>query len=187
MKPSITRRAPGTPRAIGCIFALLAAYAPYSFAADADCKPLFDAMTRLFNTPSHQYLTQTNTANGDKPRTSEIINTGTAMYIMVSGKWHNSPVTAAQMQEQEEQNRKNAKVTTCHLVREESLEGVKVSLFSAHTETSHGTSDEQIWISKSDGLLLRENIDMKTDDRGGNSRAEIRVVYSGVAAPAGVE
>jgi hypothetical protein len=184
MKPSIARRrSPVTPRSVTCAFALLVAPMSYSFAADTDCKPLFEAMTRLFNTPSHQYLTQTNTATGDKPRASEIINTGKAMYIMVNGTWHNSPVTGAQMQEQEEQNRKNAKVTSCHLVREESLEGVKVTVYSAHTETSHGSSDEQLWISKSDGLLVHENIDMNTDDHGGKSRAEIRVVYTGVEAP----
>ncbi len=153
-------------------------------ADEAECKPLFEAMNRLFKTPSHQYLKQTDTRTGEKAVDSEIINTGKAMYVMVGGKWSNSPVTASQLQEQEEQNRHNAKVTTCHLVREESFDGVSTSLFSAHTETGYGASDQQLWIAKSNGLPLREIIEMDMGDHGGKSRAEIHVVYTGVEAPA---
>jgi hypothetical protein len=169
---------------VGCVFALLACVPSFAAADETNCKPLFEAMNRLFNTPSHQYLKQTTAKGGEKSTDSEIINTGTAMYIMVSGKWHNSNATAAQLQQQEEQNRKNAKVTTCRVVREESVDGVAVTLFSAHTETDYGKSDEQLWVSKTSGLPVREIIDVDVgSDQGGKSRAEIRVVYSGIEAP----
>jgi hypothetical protein len=92
-------------------------------------------------------------------------------------------VTSAQLQQQEEQNRKNAKLTSCRLEHEEALDGVKVTLFSAHTETNYGASDEQMWIAKSNGLPVRETIEMNMGDNAGKSHAEIRVVYSGVQAP----
>jgi hypothetical protein len=133
---------------------------------------------------AHQYLKQTDTRTGDKAVDSEIINTGTAMYVMVGGKWSNSPVTASQVLEQEEKNRRNAKVTTCRVVRDESFDGVTTTLFSAHTETDFGASDEQLWIAKGNGLPLREIIEMDMGDHGGKSRAEIHVVYSGIQAPA---
>ncbi len=171
-------------RVAACAAAVLAlAPGRQAVAADTDCKPLFDAMTRLFNTPSHQYLTQTSTDLGDKPKTGEIINTGNAVYILLDGKWQKSSITAAQLQAQEEQKRKNAKVSICRLERDESVDGVAVTHFSAHTETGDVVSEEQIWISKSAGLPVRETIDMDMGDKGGKSRAEIRVVYSGIKAP----
>ena len=172
----------GTSVALLAVLAL--APAAGCLADEAECKPLFEAMNRLFKTPSHQYLKQTDTRTGEKAVDSEIINTGKAMYVMVAGKWSTSPVTASQLQEQEEQNRRNAKVTTCHLVREESFDGVSTNLFSAHTETGYGASDQQLWIAKSNGLPLREIIEMEMGDHGGKSRAEIHVVYTGVEAPA---
>jgi hypothetical protein len=170
-------------KAMLCVVGLIAAPTGYSLAEDADCKPMFEAMNHMFNTPSHQYLKQTNTLTGDKAVVSEIINTGKALYIMVDGKWHNSEITSAQLQEQEESSRKKAKLTTCKLVHEETLDGVSVKLFNAHTETDYGASDQQMWIAKKDGLPVRETIEMTMGDHAGTSRAEIRVVYTGIAAP----
>jgi hypothetical protein len=158
-------------------------FANHSFAADTDCKPLFEAITRLFNTPNHEYLSQTNAATGDEPIKSEIINTGAAMYIKVEGKWHNSTATGAELQAEEETNRKNAKVTSCKVLQDETIDGVAVTLYSAHTETAYGISNEQIWIAKGTGLPVRETIDMDLGQKGGKSRADIHVVYVGIEAP----
>ena len=191
---SITESVPSSDTApafagICCTAGLLAllAFAPAhaASAAETDCKPLFEAMSRLFNTPSHQYLTQTNAAPGAKPQLGEIINTGTTVYILVEGKWQKSAITAAQLQAQEEQNRKNAKVRICKLEGEEAVDGVTVTHFSAHTETGDVVSEEQIWISKSAGLPVRETMDIDMGNQG-KSRAEIRVVYKGVTAPPGL-
>jgi hypothetical protein len=159
---------------------------PVCFAQDPACKPLFDAMTHLFNTPSHQYVTQTSTALGGQPQESELINTGGAMYVLVDGKWHASPITAAQLQEREEANRKSAKVTNCKVIREETIDGVPATVFNSHTETGFGVGDQQIWLSKSTGLPLRETIDMDLGDKAGKSHVEVRVVYAKIEAPANV-
>jgi hypothetical protein len=63
------------------------------------------------------------------------------------------------------------------------VDGVAVTLYSAHTETAYGISNEQIWIAKGTGLPVRETIDMDMGAKGGKSRAEIHVVYVGVEAP----
>ncbi len=172
--------------AAACLTALLIAPARPSFADDAACKPLFDAMTHLFNTPSHQYVTQTSSALGGKPQASEMINTGKAMYVMVDGQWHLSPITAAQMQAQEESNRKSAKVTNCKLVREESVDGVAATLYGSHTETGYGVSDQQIWLAKATGLPLRETIEMTLGEKPDKSHVDVRVVYTAIEAPANV-
>jgi len=174
-------------RALACLGVLaLLAHARSALAEEADCKPLFAAMSRMFHTPNHQYLTQTSAATGDKSTASEIINTGNAMYIMVDGKWHNSNATGTLLEQQEEDNRRKAKVTSCKLVHEESLNGVTVKLFNAHTETEYGASEEQLWVAKSSELPVREIIDMDLGDHGGKSRAEIRVEYVGIQAPPGL-
>lgn len=152
-------------------------------AEESTCKPLFEAMNRLFTTPSHQYLKQTNANGGAKSTDSEIINTGAALYIRVDGKWHGSNGTGAELQKREEENRKNAKVTTCRIERDEAVDGVAGTLYSAHTETAYGSSDEQLWIAKSSGLPLRETIEIDMVDQGGKSRADIRVVYGAIEAP----
>lgn len=172
------------PRATVCLVSILA-MAPVSrgFAAEAECQPLFDAMNRLFKTPSHQYLKQTNSITGDKAVASEIINDGKALYVMVGGKWQNSQATGEQLLEQEEMGRRKAKVTTCRLVHEEAVDGIPAKLFSAHTETEFGASDEQLWIANATGLPVRETIEMSMGDHAGTSRAEIKVVYSGVSTP----
>lgn len=173
-----------TSRSLACVVGLSTlAFANQSFAADTNCKPLFDAITRLFNTPNHEYLAQTDAATGDTPMKSEIINSGAAIYIKVEGKWHTSNATAAELQAQEEQNRKNAKITSCKVIKDDTVDGLAVTLYSAHTETEYGISNEQIWIAKNTGLPVRETIDMDLGQKGGKSRAEIHVVYVDVAAP----
>lgn len=172
--------------AVSLVAALILIAPATSFADDSACKPLFDAMTHLFNTPSHQFVTQTSSALGGKPQNTEVINTGKTLYVMVDGQWHVSPVTAAQMQATEENNRKSAKITNCTVVREESVDGVSTTLFNSHTETDYGASDQQIWLAKGTGLPLRETIDMDLGEKAGKSHVDVRVVYAGIQAPANV-
>jgi hypothetical protein len=173
-------------RNAACGLSLIFALTPALGVADeAACKPLFDAMTHLFNTPSHQFV-QTSSATGGKPQKSEIINTGKVMYVMVDSQWRVSPITAAQMQVTEETSRKNAKVTDCKVVRDESVDGVAATLFSSHTETDYGASDQQIWLAKATGLPVHETIDMDLGEKAGKSHVDVRVVYASIQAPASV-
>lgn len=151
------------------------------------CKALFDSLKRQATTPNHQYFTQSTGTPGAKPEMSEIINTGTARYLLLNGKWQSVPESPQAMLQREEDNEEHSK-SNCRLLREEIVDGVSTRVYSEHTETGDAKSDGLIWIAKGTGLPLRQRIDVDSGNGPAGSRhVEIRVVYSGVAAPAGVE
>jgi hypothetical protein len=148
------------------------------------CKVALDAVIHVLETPNHQFMTRTEGAEG-KPRSSELINTGIALYVESDGKWRTSPMSPKAMQDMMAENQKHAKVTTCHLVREESVAGTPVGVYTVHNETDAGISDSTLWISKADGLPLRQEIDMTAAGHE-RSHSEVRFVYTDVKAPPGV-
>ena len=158
--------------------------ANHVFADDASCKPVFDAITRLVQTPNHQFLTQSSEATGGKPNSTEMIFTGKTTYLKHDGRWQTSTVTPEQTLKRDAENRKNAK-TDCRLLREVSVDGVSASLYSVHSATTFGTTDGQIWISKASALPLRQQIDLVVEGATGKNHVETRIVYTGVEAPPG--
>ena len=69
-------------------------------------------------------------------------------------------------------------------MRDESLHGESAAVFSAHQKNGDFTTDAQIWISKSKGLVLREEEDMDVGGgASGKSHLSIRYEYSNVQAP----
>jgi hypothetical protein len=157
-----------------------------SLADDAACKAALDAVTRVLATPNHQFMTRTD-GRGGKPRHSEIIDTGIAMYVGVAGKWRTSPMSPQGMQDTMIESQKRARATTCKLLREESVGGASASVYSVHNETDSGVSDSTLWISKADGLPLKQEVDMDPVGGAGKSHSEVRFVYTDVKAPPGVE
>jgi outer membrane lipoprotein-sorting protein len=155
-------------------------------ADDASCRPVFDAITRLVRTPNHQYLTQSSDAPGSTPQSGEMIFTGKATYILHDGRWQTSAVTPEETLKLDEENRKNSK-TSCHAVRNESVEGVGAKVYTLHSESKFGQSEGQIWISKARALPLRQKIDLALEGAVGKSHVETRFVYSGIEAPAGMK
>jgi outer membrane lipoprotein-sorting protein len=168
-------------------FAVLALAATRAAPADdASCVPVFDAISRLVKTPNHQYLTQSSDAPGSTPQAGEMIFTGKTTYFLHDGKWQASTVTPEETLKRDEENRKNSK-TSCHAVRDESVEGVSATVYTLHSESKFGQSEGQIWISKASALPLRQTIDLAVDGATGKSHVETRFVYSGVQAPAGIK
>lgn len=157
-----------------------------SHADDAACKVAIDAVTRVLATPNHQYMTRTDPADGGKSRHTEVIDTGIAMYVEVDGKWRTSPVSPQGMQDMLIEGQKRARETSCRLLRDETIGGTGVSVYSMHNESDSGVSDTTLWISKSDGLPLKQEIDMDTGGARGKSHSEVRFVYTNVKAPPGV-
>ena len=153
-------------------------------AQDPDCNVLFDAVNKLSATPNHAYITETRGANG-KPTSSEGILVGGVRYIRVNDKWMKSPISEQQMQEQERENRQNAKEYSCRYLRDESVQGTAASVYSAHQKQEGFATEAQIWISKSTGLILREEEDIDTGGGpAGKSHQSIRYEYRNVQAPA---
>ena len=127
-----------------------------------DCQPLHDATIKVLSTPNHVYTTQT------------------ADFLR---GW--SRMTAQDMAQQEQENWKNSKVTCQHL-RDESVNGEAAALYNVHTVTEDTTTDAQVWISKSKGVPLREELDMNVGGMAGKSHMSMRYDYANVQPPAGV-
>jgi hypothetical protein len=53
----------------------------------------------------------------------------------------------------------NAKDKSCKFVREDSVNGEAVSVYTEHLTAPEGTTDEDVWISKKSNRILREEID----------------------------
>jgi len=152
-------------------------------APDSGC-PVLDALDKLYTTPFHVYVTQISPgiANG-KPMNSETVFAGGARYVLVNGRWIPSPLSTEQMKALDEQNRKNARNASCRYVRDDSANGESAALYITHSESDHGSSDNQFWVSKSKGLILRQETDLDTGRANGKSHLSARYDYANVQAP----
>jgi hypothetical protein len=152
-------------------------------AAQGNCKPVFDALSKVTTTSTHIYVTMNAVPNGgDKPRTIETIYAAGAIYTRVRGKWTRSPVTPQQVAKQEQENRQHSNFT-CWYVRDELVNGETAGLYRTHAETADQKSDGQIWISKTRGLPLRQEMDIDTGGKAGKNHNSMRYVYGNVQPP----
>ena len=145
---------------------------------DPASKAVLDAMAKLNQIPYHEYMTTTGDAAAGGTRQNEMISIGGANYIKVHDKWTVSPMTPKMMAEQEKENIRDAKVYRCQYERDENVNGEAAAVYKAHSENENGTSDAEIWISKSRGLPLREKIDLN-----GTNHVVVRFDYANVQAP----
>ena len=155
---------------------------PQAHAADS-CQPVFDALTKVVTTPSHSYTTHTAAAvNGGKPRSSETIDAEGKVYMRVNGKWMHSPVSPAEVLDQEKEKREQNK-STCQFLRNESVNGEAAMLFSMHREYEEVKEDAQMWVSRGTGLLLRVEEDV--DNRGNKIKEHrsTRFEYGNIRPP----
>jgi hypothetical protein len=152
-------------------------------AADSDCQPEFEALSKLATTPTHSYTTQTAASRaGGKPVNSEAIYAGGVIYFKVNGKWIRSTLTPQQELQQVRENQKNSKAT-CRYLREELVNGEVASVYSTHGENEDAKSDARIWISKSRGLLLRQEVELNVGGTLGKSSSSTRYEYGNVEPP----
>jgi hypothetical protein len=147
-------------------------------ADDSASKAVLEAMAKLNQTPHYEYVTTTGDTVAGGTRQNEMISIGGANYIKVHDKWAISPMTPKMMAEQEKENIRDAKVNRCQYERDENVNGEAAAVYKAHSENENGTSDAEIWISKSRGLPLREKI-----DSNGTSHVAVRFDYANVQAP----
>jgi hypothetical protein len=149
--------------------------------AQNDCKIVLDAGEKLTATPHHGYSTMTIPSAGGEPTDREDIYLNGVIYLRSGGKWIKSPLTVQQMQKQEQENRQNTKNSSCRHLRDEAIKGEAAGLYSAHFETDVTKSDSQVWISKSTGLILRQEGDFYSGDD--KSHISVRYEYANVSAP----
>jgi hypothetical protein len=151
-----------------------------------DCKGLFEAMNKAIVTPTHIYSTVVAGYNKNVPENNEMIYSGGAkgaIYVMVKGKWIRSSMTAADMLAQQEENQRDKK-GTCKYVRDELVNGEAAAVYSAHTDDNDSKTEATIWISKSKGVPLKEEVDLDVGGAAGKSHRTMRFDYSNVKPPA---
>jgi len=152
-------------------------------AIDGACQAVSDVGRKVFTTPTHIYTTRTAAFQaGGKPTTSESIYAGGAIYVKVSDRWTRSKITPQDILQQKKETDNNTKMT-CRYLREESVNGEAAAVYSQHIETENDKMDVQVWISKSKGLPLREELDVDVGGKMGKSHSSMRYEYGNVQPP----
>jgi hypothetical protein len=158
---------------VGCAFGYLPIGAQ-PMAAHSVCKLVLDSLTKIFDTPSHSYVTMN---IGGKPQNGESIYVGGLTYAKYDGKW-SAGSTTKEMKEISEKNRQNNK-TTCRYLRDEPVNGELAAVYSVHDVSPKATSDSITWISKTKVLPLRSDTDMD----GGKIHMSTRYEYVNAKRP----
>jgi hypothetical protein len=176
-----------TPRPMALVVTLATAAASLAaadvHAQDASCKVVFNAIRLQAKTPNHQYFTISGAEPDQNAQTNELINTGKARFILAFGKWQKDTESPGEVMKREEKNFKNSK-TICRVLRDELVEGTPTTIFVEQSQTGPITSVGTIWIGKSSGLPMREQIDTDAGTGpAGKRHLEIRIVYTDVKAP----
>jgi hypothetical protein len=152
--------------------------------ADATCNAVLAALDKNFTVPYHMYMTQTSAAiqNG-KPMSSEMVFAGGKRYVLYDGKWIVSDISDDDMKAMQLKARQTAKNLSCHYVKDETVNGESAALFATHGESEHGKDDNQIWISKSRGVILKQETDIDIGAGRPKTHMSVRYEYANVQAP----
>ena len=156
-------------------------------AQSSACKDLANAMLKNALVPYHSYMSTTAGYNGGKTKQSEMISTGTAIYIKTSRGWMKSRVTPQVIQQsQREAVDSLLKVYTCTKVGTEVVNGVSSQHYHVHGKTEDGETTQELWLG--DGRLQRMDQDMDVGaGAAGKSHTSMRYEYTNVQAPPGVK
>lgn len=171
--------------------AVTALFAAASVSAQSgECAQVLTASLKMYDAPYHMYMVdsaQTDARlNKGKPTVSEAISTGGVTYFFVDGRWRKNPINVSDMKKSL-QDADAANKPTCTHVRDESVNGEPASVWHSHSVTEAGTSDTDMWISKSRNLLLKSDIRMDVGGNMGKSHITSRYEYTNVRPPAGVQ
>ena len=158
-------------------------------AAQSGCQAVDDARNKVMTVPTHIYSAMTPIlSNGSTPPPSdtirnETIYVGGSAYVKVSGKWSRSEWTLQRLMKQEQENRQQSNFS-CRYLRDESINGEAAAVYSTHAERAHPEvkSDGQMWISKSRGLPLRDEMDVDAGS-GIKDHHSVRYEYTNVQPP----
>jgi hypothetical protein len=157
-----------------------------ALAQEAGCKTITDGMQKVLALPTHIYLTGTAEYQKGKTDNSEMIYSGSAIYLLLNGKWTRSRMSTTDMAKQEQENIQTQKMT-CRFLRDETVGGELAAVYTAHTSSDDSKSESTIWVSKSKGLPLKVDTDMDVGGAAGKSHRSQRFEYSNVHPPAGVQ
>jgi hypothetical protein len=161
----------------GFVLLILASMAAPDATAANSCQPLEDTIGKLATTPTHIYSTVSD-GLGNKPTAIEMIYVRGAVYVKMADKWMRTNFTTPEMTHQSLEKQKQG---LCHYEKDESVGGQAAAVYSSQSQS--GGAKAQLWISKSTGLPLREEVDVDSGGKGRNSHTSMRYEYGNVQAP----
>lgn len=164
------------------IFALtfgLALITASPLAAQEGCQVVFDAMDKVMKTPVHIYST---TGSGGRTQTTETIYLGDDIYTTDKGKWTHSAIKIEQVKQKDQQDRRRSTYNCTHL-KDELIDGDVIAQYKTHSVILDQKSDSEIWVSKSTGLLVKNEVDTDAGSKGGKMHYSVRYDYKDVKAP----
>jgi hypothetical protein len=160
----------------------LAGAAP--LAAQDDCQPVFDAMDKVMNTPTHIFST---VESSGKAKTTETIYFGDDIYTTDKEKWVRSPIKISQLKATDQENRRKSTYACTHL-KDELIDGDLVAQYKTHTVVLGTPTDSEVWISKAKSLIVRNDVTINEVGVGatkgkGKSHYSVRYEYNDVKPP----
>ena len=105
----------------------------------------------------------------------------------MEGKWRHIQQKPQVAIAREQENIKNAKAYTCHRLRDEAVNGTPATVYAVAIDNGDSRDAGQIWVARSSGPLLKEEIDMGVDDKDDKHHVSALFDYANVHAPAGVK
>jgi hypothetical protein len=143
-------------------------------------------VVKVVVTPTHIYTTTVAGHDKSVPRNSEMIYEGGrngAIYVLSAGKWTRAQMTSAEMTSKQEENRRTAQ-DVCRVVHDEAVNGEAATVYSTHSDKDGNKIDATVWVSKSKGLPLKEEMDMDVGGGAGKTHISMRYEYANVKPPA---
>lgn len=145
--------------------------------ADTSCDAGYDAGFQQMQTP-HHIVTSRSARGGKGATTSETIFAGGVIYMPLGGQWQRSPTTGVEMLVRGQEKRNAAsRDETCHPLGDDAVGGAGAAVDSLHNDVG---TDSKLWVSKTNGLLLRRAITLPD-----GSSIVSRYDYANVEAPPG--
>jgi hypothetical protein len=146
------------------------------YAADS-CQPVADSVAKLATTPTHIYAT-IDDGSDSKPTTTEMIYINGAVYAKVGDKWMRTALTPKELVGKEQDKQKGG---SCQYLKDDSIDGDKAAVYSVQSKS--GEAGARLWISKSRGLPLREEMKIDSGGKGRDSHISMRYEYVNVHEP----
>lgn len=161
-----------------CALLILVSMASHYAMAVDSCQPLQNTAAKLATMPTHIYATTVNNGADSKPTTIEMIYAKGAVYEKLGGSWMRTNLTPQELVAQDQEKQKNG---SCHYMKDELVGGEMAAVYTERSQS--GEAQAQLWISKSNGLLLREEMDIGSAGRGHATHISMRYEYANVQAP----
>lgn len=107
------------------------------------------------------------------------------MYINVDGSWQRRDFSP-QKEVADLREAAQSSHIACKYLRDESVDGEAAAVYVARDDQEGSSVNSQDWISKSRNLPLKQTMDIDVGGKFGKSHHEVRIDYSDVRAPTGV-